>query len=52
MSESSLSVECPCGAVMTHEELAPLVEVVQSHAKLNHNMDLTEEDVHNMASKR
>ncbi len=50
MSLGIFSVECPCGSVLTHEEFAALVVEVQSHAKVNHNMDLTVEDIQNMAS--
>ena len=50
MSQEIFSVECPCGSVLTHEEFAALVVEVQAHAKGNHNMDLTVEDIQNMVS--
>ena len=50
MSQEIFSVECPCGSILTHEEFAALVVEVQAHAKGNHNMDLTVEDIQNMAS--
>ena len=50
MSEKIFSVECPCGSVMTQDEFNELVVEVQDHAKTNHDMSLTVEDIENMAN--
>lgn len=42
------TVECPCGATLRSEELESLIAEVQEHAKVNHDIDLTLEDVENM----
>jgi predicted small metal-binding protein len=43
------TVECPCGSIISDSEMSELVLQVQEHAKINHDMLLTAQDVEDMA---
>lgn len=42
-------IECPCGVVLTGEDIAAVVTAAQSHAREVHAMELTDEDAEAMA---
>jgi hypothetical protein len=48
VSNQIFKVECPCGSVMANQNLDILITEVQTHAKDNHQMELSREDVEDM----
>lgn len=46
---SDRTIECPCGVVLTAEDLESVVEAAQSHAAEVHQMELSDEAARAMA---
>lgn len=46
---SDRSIECPCGVLLTADNLDAVVAAAQSHARDVHAMDLSDDDARAMA---
>lgn len=42
-------IECPCGVMLTAENLDAVVAAAQQHAREVHEMDLSDDDARSMA---
>lgn len=42
-------IECPCGVMLTAEDLEAVVEAAQQHAREVHAMELSDDDARAMA---
>lgn len=42
-------IECPCGVVLTAEDLERVVSAAQEHAREVHEMELSDDDARAMA---
>lgn len=42
-------IQCPCGVVLTAEDVASVIAEAQVHARQVHQMDLSDEDARAMA---
>lgn len=42
-------IECPCGVVLTADDIDSVVVAAQEHAREVHAMELTDEDARSMA---